>query len=156
MNIDKNRYQIIPILVWIGLGLFVMVCSYKLGIGRLQSPGPGFLPFFLGLFLSAISFCFLLGSLRKREGRYGRVKEEQGQINPGRLGSVLVSLFAYPLLFETMGFLISTLLMLILLFRCMNKRWSSVLIASALTVLVSYFLFTSLGIRFPKGILGWM
>jgi hypothetical protein len=66
---------------------------------------------------------------------------------------VLASLFVYPLLLERLGYLITTLLVLIILFRSMNNRWSSVLLASVLTVLVSYLLFTYLGIRFPKGIL---
>lgn len=153
MKTNTNKYQIIAIFFWIGLGFFVMIFSYKLSLGKLHSPGPGLMPFLFGLFLTIISFYILVRSLYKKEDRYEMVKEEQGQINLGRLGLVLVSIFAYPLLFETLGFLITTSLTLIILFRSMNNRWYTVLIASALTALVSYFLFTSLGIRFPKGIL---
>jgi hypothetical protein len=35
----------------------------------------------------------------------------------------------------------------------MNDRWFTVLLASASTALISYFLFTNLGVRLPKGIL---
>jgi putative tricarboxylic transport membrane protein len=156
MNPNKSKYGIIPIFFWIGLGFFVMFFSYKLGLGGLHNPGPGLMPFLLGCFLFLLSLCFLVTFLYKKMGWERVVKEEQGQINFGRLGLVLASLFVYPLLFETLGFLITTLLILIILFRGMNNRWYAVLIASVLTVLVSYFLFTYLGIRFPKGILKWM
>lgn len=155
MNAITHKLHIIPIFFWIGLGLFVMFFSYQLDLGSFHNPGPGFMPFLLGFFLCIISFCFLLQFLRKKEDRGGAaaVNEAQGQINFGKLCIVLASLFAYPLLFEPLGFLITTLLILISLFRSMNNRWSSVLLASVITALVSYFIFTYLGIRFPKGIL---
>ena len=136
-----------------GLGLFVMVLSHQLGLGGLHNPGPGFMPFLLGCFLCTTSFYTLLTSPRKREESGGAAKDERGQIDFGKLCLVLASLFAYPLLLERLGYLITTLLILIILFRTMNNRWSSVLLASVLTVLISFLLFTYLGIRFPKGIL---
>ena len=153
MNPNKNKYGIIPILFWTGLGLFVMFFSYKLGLGGLRNPGPGLMPFLLGFFLFLVSLYFLVTFLYKKVGRDGVVKEKQSQINYVRLCLVLASLFAYSLIFETLGFLITTLLILIILFRTTNNRWYAVLIASVLTAFVSYFLFTYLGIRFPKGIL---
>lgn len=113
------------------------------------------MPFLLGFFLCIISFYFLLTVLYKKgeQSEAVVVNEAQGQINFGKLCIVLASLFAYPLLFEPLGFLFTTLLILISLFRSMNNRWSSVLLASVITALVSYFIFTYLGIRFPKGIL---
>jgi len=111
------------------------------------------MPFLLGCFLCITSFYVLLASGRKGEEREGVAKEERGRIDFGKLCLVLASLFVYPLLLERLGYLITTLLVLIILFRTMNNRWSSVLLASVLTVLVSYLLFTYLGIRFPKGIL---
>jgi putative tricarboxylic transport membrane protein len=153
MKTVTHKYQIIPIFVWIGLALFVMILSYQLGLGGLHNPGPGLMPFLLGCFLCITSFYVLLTSFRKREERGKAAKEEQGQIRFGKLCLVLASLFAYPLLLERLGYLITTLLILIILFRSMSNRWSSVLLASVLTVLVSYLIFTYLGIRFPKGIL---
>jgi len=52
--------------------------------------------------------------------------------------------------------LIATLMLLTILSKSMgSKKWTSVLIGSVLTVLITYFVFTSLGLRFPKGILHW-
>ncbi len=153
MNTAPHRYQIIPIFVWLGLSLFVMILSYKLGLGGLHNPGPGLMPFVLGCLLCITSFYLLLASSLKREDRRETGKEGIGKTRLGRLCLVLGSLIAYPLLLEWLGYLCTTLLVLIILFRSMRNRWLSVLSASVLTVLVSYFMFTYLGIRFPKGIL---
>jgi putative tricarboxylic transport membrane protein len=149
----KHKYHIVPILVWIGLGLLVMILSYRLGLGGLRNPGPGLMPFLLGFFLCIISFYFLLTFLYRKGEREGPAEAEQGRVYSWRLWLVLASLFAYALLLEPLGFPITTLLILIVLFRSMNNRWASVLLASCVTVLVSYLIFTYLGIRFPKGIL---
>src|SRR4030042_3849660 len=156
MNLNKSKYGIIPIFFLIGLGLLVMILSYSLGLGGLHNPGPGLMPFLLGFFLFLASIYFLITFFYKKASGDGVVKEEQGQINYVRLCMVLASLFAYSLLFETLGFLITTLLILIILFRSTNNRWYAVLIASVLTAFISYVLFSYLGIRFPKGILKWM
>ena len=151
-----ERYHIFPIIFWIGLSLFIVVLSYKLGLGGFHSPGPGFMPFIVGILLLTISLYLLLRHLLKMGDKGETVKEEQGQINFWRISLVLVLLFAYSLLLEKLGYLIATFMLLSILSKSMgSKKWTSVLIGSVLTVLVTYFVFTSLGLRFPKGILQW-
>lgn len=152
MKIGTKNYDIVHVFFWIGLGLFVMIFSYQLGLGRLHNPGPGLMPFLLGFFLCIISSYLLLMSLHKTKGQ-GTVKREQSQVHVGKLCMVLTSLFAYALLLEPLGFLMTTLFTLLFLFRTMNNRWSSVLFASFLTAFLSYVIFTYLGIQFPKGVL---
>ena len=149
----KQKYHFIPILVWIGLGLVVMALSYKLGLGGLHNPGPGLMPFLLGFFLCAVSLYLLITSLFRKESEERAAEGQRVELRSWRLWLVVASLFAYALLLEPLGFPITTLLILIILFRSMNNRWVSVLLASCVTVLVSYLIFTYLGIRFPKGIL---
>jgi putative tricarboxylic transport membrane protein len=149
----KHKHHSIPLFVWIGLGLTVMVLSYRLGLGGLRNPGPGLMPFLLGFFLCTISLYLLATFLSRKEAQEGAADDKQGQIRSWRLWLVLASLFAYALLLEPLGFPITTFLILAILFRSMNNRWVTVLLASFITVLVSYLVFTYLGIRFPKGIL---
>jgi hypothetical protein len=40
-----KKYHPIIIAIWVGPGLCLMVFSYKLGLGKLRSPGPGLMPF---------------------------------------------------------------------------------------------------------------
>ena len=151
---NRTSYQIIPVLFWIGLGIFVMILSHNLGLGGLRDPGPGLMPFLLGFFLCMVSFYVLILSLRRKEETDSAAQTEQGgQIHLGKICLVLASLFVYALLLEPLGFLVTTFLVLVILFRTLDNRWSSVLLASVLTVVVSYLIFTYLGIRFPMGIL---
>ena len=144
----------IVIVFWIGLSLFVTVLSYKLGLGKFHIPGPGLMPFILGILLLIISFYLLIISLFKKNGKQGIPKEEPSQIDFVRISLVLISLFVYALLLEKLGYLITTFLLLIVLFRSAgSKRWRSVLIASTLAVFLTYFVFTFFGLRFPAGIL---
>ena len=67
---------------------------------------------------------------------------------------VVAALFAYAILIEPLGFLPTTFLTMTFLFRSAGfKRWSLAAAYSAGVVLITYFLFTYLGVRFPPGIL---
>ena len=112
------------------------------------------MPFLLGFFFFIISFYLLMISLLKGVGGDEVKGEEKDRINFGKLSFVSASLFFYGLFLETLGYLIVTLVTMTILFWVMGlKRWRSLGVASGLTVLVTYFLFTYLGVRFPAGIL---
>ena len=148
-----KRYRIIPTLFWIGLSLFVMALSYQMGLGGFHSPGPGLMPFLLGALLFLTSFCLLARSLLKKVETNGTESKDQNRVNYRKIGLVLASLFFFALLLETLGYLVVASLFFIFLFRSMGNRWRTVWIASALTVLVTYFGFTFFGVKFPVGIL---
>jgi len=143
-------YQTIPIVFWIALSIFAMAHAYTLGFEELHDPGPGLMPFLLGLLLFITSFYLLISSLLKPGDGDTDAKDEHA--GAGIIVLVTGALLAYALLLERLGFPVTTFLLLILLFRAAgSKRWRSALIASALTVLLTYGLFTFLGIRFPAG-----
>jgi putative tricarboxylic transport membrane protein len=149
-----EKYHIFPALFWIGLSLFVMVFSYRLGLEGFHHPGPGLMPFLLGLLLLPLSLYLLMGSLLKKREGDETGKGGEGQTDYGKIGLVLLALFVYALLLERLGFLITTSVFLLILFRSMGNRWITVLVASVLTVLTTYFVFTFFGVRFPTGIFG--
>lgn len=147
-----ERNRILPILFWIGFSLLVMSFSYKLGLGGFHNPGPGFMPFLVGLLLFVISFYPLIKFLCKTGGETN-VEEKRSQANLKKIALVVGSLFAYALLLENLGYLITTSLLLFLLFSSMgSKKWWSALMASVLTALVTYYGFTFFGVLFPAGI----
>ncbi len=135
------------------MALFVTIFSYKLRLGRFNNPGPGLMPFIIGIFLLIISFYLLIRSLLERRIEDKAVHKTQRQKNFRKIGLVLVSLFTYAFFLETLGYLIVTTLFFILLFRSMGNRWTTVWVASVLTVLLTYFVFTFFGVKFPAGIL---
>jgi hypothetical protein len=150
-----KKYSVHIILFWLALGIFVSAYSYfKLGLGKLHKPGPGLMPFLLGSLFTIISFYLLIDSIFKSKGREEGTMEEKDHKNLGKVGLALAALFFYGLFIEILGYLVVTLLTMVLLFWGMGlKKWRSLLFASGLTVLVTYFLFTYLGVRFPPGIL---
>lgn len=139
---------------WIGLGLFVTVFSYRLGLGTLHSPGPGLMPFILGILLLVVSSYMLVVSFSEPRGKREFSTAEASPVNIPKLGLVLVSLLVCAFLLETLGYLIATFLLLVVLFPSAGSRdWRFILIASALAVCLTYFVFGSFGLRFPTGVL---
>jgi putative tricarboxylic transport membrane protein len=146
-----KKYHPIIIAIWIGLSLCLIVFSYKLGLGKLRSPGPGLMPFSIGGLLLLISLCLLMVDLFKKSAE-DKPSEEQRKVNFKKVGMVAASLILYGLLLERLGFPVTTFLLLLFLFRIMGVRWLTALVASALTALITYGSFTYLGVRLPSGI----
>jgi putative tricarboxylic transport membrane protein len=147
-----HQSHILVNLFWIGLGIFVMIFSYRLGLGRFNNPDSGLMSFLLGLLLVLLSLYGLITSLLKKGGDEKLPTEGQRQTSYGKIVLVLMALLIYSFILEKLGFVITTWIFLFLLFRSMGNRWITTLIASALTVLATYFVFTYFGVRFPPGI----
>jgi putative tricarboxylic transport membrane protein len=144
---------------WIALGAFVSVWAcVKLGIGKFSAPGPGLMPFLLGLLFGLLALYKLVTRMLRHREPEERPKEEEEADHHGvvykKVVLVVTALFAYAILLEPLGFLPTTFLTMTLLFRSAGfKRWSLAVAYSAGVVLITYFLFTYLGVRFPPGIL---
>jgi putative tricarboxylic transport membrane protein len=143
---------------WVVLGIFVSVYAYtKLGIGKFNAPGPGLMPFLLGIVFSLLALYKLIAALLGR--RESEETKEEGEADQHKtvykkLILVVVAMFAYALLLEPLGFLPTTFITMVLLFRSAGfKRWIIAVTYSGVVVLITYFLFTYLGVRFPPGIL---
>ena len=131
-----------------------MAHSYSLGLKGITGPGPGLMPFLVGLLLLLASFYLLVTSLLKRRDGDEVREERQSTVNLGKVSLVVASLIAYAVFMERLGFLITTPLLLMALFRGSGARkWRSIVFTSILTSLIVYFAFTYLRIRFPAGIL---
>ena len=112
------------------------------------------MPFLVGLLLLLVSCYLLVASLLKRHEEDTVGEEKQGSVNLGKVSLVVASLLAYAVFMERLGFLITTTLLLITLLKGMgSKKWTSVIMVSVLTSLITYFAFTYLRLRLPMGIL---
>ena len=151
--INKDR-DIFLTFFWIGLSLFVMISAYHLELGNFQDPGPGLMPFLIGVVLFLLSSVILAASfLRSRSRSDSERMKNAGRISFWKVGSVFGSLVIYGLILEKIGYLVATWLLLLFLFKIAGSRkWRTVLLSSVLTVFITYFFFTSFGLRFPKGI----
>jgi hypothetical protein len=121
----------------LSLGIFLGIKSIQLDLGTFQSPGPGFMPFIVSLFLFSLSLILIL--------QITHSGKERGTEKRGfRVGAlcIICSLVAYVFLFKKLGYLFSTFLLMIFVFRSMGtKRWLWALSESLFVTLLSYLLF---------------
>jgi putative tricarboxylic transport membrane protein len=130
-----------------------MTFSYlKLGLGEFRNPGPGLMPCLIGTFLVALSSLLLITTLVGKGDRE-ELLDKKTQVNYRRFCGVVVSLILYGLLLEILGFVLCTFLLLFVLFWGMGLRIRFALTTSVLTVLITHFVFSYFGLRFPPGIL---
>jgi len=141
---------------WLIIGVYTVISAYRLGIGIFRRPGPGFIFFLASLLLIILSIIDLF---------IGKPKANRGEeFEPIWLGVrwqkvilVLSGLIAYAYLFDKLGFLLSTFLLMIFLFKAVEptKWWTSIL-SSLITILISYCIFNLwLKVPFPTGFLGF-
>jgi putative tricarboxylic transport membrane protein len=143
-------------LFWFILGAIICIMSVKLRIGTLYKPGPGFTPFLSGAVLVVSGLILMLSTFLKQY-----MDEEMGSIlvKEGRKNSLLtlLALFGYIVLLEPIGFLITTFIVLLFLFKITDtKRWLAPVVLSGSSVIVSYLVFSVwLKLQFPKGLFGF-
>ena len=137
------------------MGVVFCLSSLGIGIGRINAPGPGLIPFGTG----GLLILFSIGTIF--ETHFGKGLEGKASLFSGRrwgvVLSVLISLFLYALVLDILGFIVTTFLTMAVLFKISEKQtWKLALGASAFTTAFTYFLFDYLlKCSFPRGFLGF-
>ncbi len=140
---------------WFLFCLFIVYQSYKLGLGNLYEPGPGFLFFWTGIVVALMALVVVVQSFRAQPEEEAAGEAPTEKRSATKVILVLVALFAYAGLMEYLGFFIVTLLLFIFLLGIIEKKrwWFAVAVSVAVT-LFAYLLFeTALQSQLPKGIL---
>ncbi len=132
---------------FLGLSLFIGWEAFRVGLGTPQQPGSGFIPLCVGIILFILSLALIYQNWN--------VRVERKEV-PVRVVLALAALFAYSLVFERLGFVLSTFLLVGFLFRLgQARRWWVLIGMSALVTGIAYFIFGHvLSVFFPEGILG--
>ncbi len=144
-------------LFWLIFSVFISYQSYKLGLGTLHQPGPGFLFFWTGIVVAILSLTVVVRSFRKRSPDEAKESVFAGW-NVTKIVLVLLSLLLYGLLMERLGFLIVTLLLFVFLLGVIEKkRWSFVVSVSLIVTAASYLVFEmALQSQLPKGLMEFL
>ena len=133
----------------LALSIFFCISSLSLGIGSLQNPGAGFVPFFSGILLGCLSLVLLFMRIRQTETSF---QFRRGWI---RCSWVVGSLLFYFFFIEKLGFIVTAFVTIFSLFSLQNKNRIGVFLITLFTVLLSCVIFQLwLGVRLPKGVLG--
>jgi putative tricarboxylic transport membrane protein len=142
---------------WLCFAVLMIIQSYRLGLGTLHKPGPGFLFFWVNIILAIMSLVVLIRAWagKKQEGPQHAIF---GRQNLPKIIFVMVSLFLYALFMEAVGFLPITLLLFIYLLGIIEKKkWYYTLFVSIVVTVISYLIFeTWLQSQLPKGLLGFL
>ena len=142
---------------WLVFAVFIGVQSYRLGLGSLHKPGPGFLFFYTSIVLAIMALIVLLRAWS------GKKTEEPGisifgTQNTRKILFVLISLFLYARFMETIGFIPVTLLLFVFLLGIIEKKkWFYTIFVSVVVTVAAYLIFeTWLKSQLPKGLLDFL
>jgi len=143
-------------LFWIFIAVGIILLSLKYGVGNLSQPGPGFITFFAGAILFVLSLALFFFNFGDRADR-NRLHDLWAGLETGKVLYVIILLVAYTFLLKPVGFLISTFLLLALLFRVKGSyRFTMIFVMSLLVTAGSYLVFEIwLKAQLPKGVLGF-
>jgi putative tricarboxylic transport membrane protein len=140
-------------LVGLAVSIFVVWSGYSLKLGSINDPGSGYVMFYTGLLMIMFSLITLYGAVKEGGPTFLSLWRDVLWTKPL---IVIAFLVAFALLFETLGFLVSTTILLIALLRVIDPvPWTrAVPIALLVPFICWYVLQKVLLIQLPSGVLG--
>jgi putative tricarboxylic transport membrane protein len=149
-----NKADRISGIFWLFFSGLICIESYRMGLGNLHQPGPGFIFFWTAVAMGVLSIAvFVRAWAGKKTG------EPEGPLfgkeNVFKVILVLLALFLYAFFMETLGFILITLLLFIFLLGWIEKkRWGLTIFVSLMVTAISYLVFEIwLKSQLPKGLL---
>lgn len=135
------------------LGLIVAIISWTHNLGTLARPGPFMLPLLTALCLAATGLYSLLRNLKAKEHN-NKKPDEPLDRSPFKVVAIVLAIGVYTAILSWIGYLVSTFLLLVFLFKAAGfDKWSHIVLAAFLVTAFSYLLFGyALKLRFPPGI----
>jgi hypothetical protein len=157
-GLGKNmiNLDIFVSLFWFFLGIFVSINSTQIGIGKLNEPGPGFIFFVAGIFLSTLVIIDLFLNVKKRDNEQITANLLWGGKKWWKNIIVVAFLSFFIFSFDILGFTLSSFLILVLLLGIAGSiSWIKILVFAIFTSALSTLFFKIwLQVPFPRGILG--
>jgi putative tricarboxylic transport membrane protein len=148
-----RKHDTFSSLFWFAFGFFIILYSvYKLDIGMFKDPGSGFF-----LLISGIGLC-LIAIIIFIKARLSKL-DEKVNIFIGVIWYkpviILAVILFYIYLFEKLGFILDTILLMIFLFKCVEPQsWRVAVLYSFLSVFIIWFTFGYwFEVQLPSGIL---
>jgi putative tricarboxylic transport membrane protein len=149
-----RRVGVISAVTLLGLALVALLEASKLPFGRLSSPQAGFFPLILATFLAIFSLLLMAQAISepKEPSRASR----RGSAIWKRIVLAVGALFVFGVLFESLGYVMSTFLFIAFLLRAVEQqKWSLVVVVAFFTSLATYLVFgLLLNTPLPGGFLG--
>lgn len=151
-RVGRTEEHPIGSVVLLVLGLAVAIGGLRYGWGSLDNPGAGFVPVLAGAAMAGFSAITLTQSLvkgwRPLAALWAGAQWRRPLI-------AIVCLILYSVFLRDLGFLLSTFILAIYLYRMLEpSRWTETLLAAVLTTLGFYLVFQVwLEVQLPRGLL---
>ncbi|MEM3484738.1 MAG: tripartite tricarboxylate transporter TctB family protein [Candidatus Methanomethyliaceae archaeon] len=150
--VEKKR--ITEVVIWVGLGSAITYLASTHETGSLREPGPGLIPLLTGVLI------VLLGLLMIKKTGNEKTQETKDYAKAlifPRLAYTILVLVVYIVLFERLGFVISTFLAMFgLSYDVRRRNYFESFVFSGATSLLGYLIFEKLlRCQLPKGIMDW-
>ncbi len=156
MEKTQRYYNRVAALFFLGVSIFFSLYARSVEIGTWNEPGPGFLPFWAGITLAVMSIALLIGSYG-RKAWAARPSFFPTSASWKRVFATFLSLIAYNLLLERLGFTLCTFFFLLFLVKFIfPQSWGRSLLVAAVGSGIARLLFINfLETQLPKGFLGF-
>jgi putative tricarboxylic transport membrane protein len=150
---NKRKINRIIGVFWLVIGALICLESYRVSLGSIREPGQGFFPFLTGLAIFVLAIASIIGTRKIAIKEKIIIWTEHSQIIKVTLG--LLSIFAYGLFLDSLGFFFVTLLYVGFQEKFIaGEKWSKVAILSILSSLGFYVIFQIfLKSELPRGFL---
>jgi putative tricarboxylic transport membrane protein len=150
-----RRFALYCNLFWLLFSLFTCVEAFRLGLGSVNNPGPGFFPFGAGFIMLILSLAALFQSIRKRIQLEKTTPQEP--FRWWNIVIILAAVTAYAFSLEKIGFLINTFLFMCLLLKVVEPQtWKTAIIGALITAVAANLIFNVIfRAQIPPGILGF-
>lgn len=150
-GIRINNAELWGGVIWFAVSLFVIDQGRRLGLGSVNQPGMGFTMFWIGIVMAGLSLGIAVQSI-KSEGP--SVRSLWAGTRWGKTLIVIATFVLYAAAFTRLGFLLSTIPLMLVLLRAIDPvRWIvAVPLSLGAPLLVWWVLERLLQIQLPTGI----
>jgi putative tricarboxylic transport membrane protein len=145
--------DILAALFWLAVALGVVAAGWDLRLGILSDPGSGFLLFWVGIVMAALSAGVLVAALRRPATE--RLRAIWSGLRWRHVPYVAALLALYAWLLPTLGFPLATVLLLLALFKTVEPQgWAVAAVGALASTAIAYLVFARwLGTQLPIGTL---
>jgi putative tricarboxylic transport membrane protein len=147
-----KKRDIVSSIFWMSFGAVFAIGGLHYGLVRQGIPGPGSVPFIVGLITIGLSLVvFVQGSIKKSTPP-AKFFPQKDSLR--KLVLTLVTIVGYGAFLKSLGFVVTTFLFLLIVVALIGReKWFIALSFSLLTAVLSYLIFNALQVDLPKGFL---
>ena len=151
VKLRLNNSELWGGLIGLALGVFVVWSGLKLKLGTINDPGSGYVLFYTGILMCAFAATIIIGAITEGSPTFAARWKDARWTKPL---VIIAGLTVFSLALDKLGFLLSTIPLMLLLLRAIDPvRWSLAIPIALLSPLgVWWVLKRLLLIQLPSGI----